>query len=116
MKVDGTNLSMIRGDTEAITISCTNQKGEPIPFVDGDVVYLTVKLNSGTEKWIFQKEVRNFTDGTAIIDILPEDTRDEQFKVYKYDIQLISSGKVTTLVAPSLFTIEPEITFNSTGG
>lgn len=112
MKVDGTNLSMIRGDTEAITVSCTDQDNIKIPFVPGDTVYFTVKLNTGTATKLISKVITVFTEGNAVIDIEPEDTKDLQYKVYKYDIQLVSQlGRVTTLVAPALFSIEPEITF-----
>lgn len=112
MKVDGTNLSIIRGDSGSITVSLTDNNDVKIPLVNGDTVYFTVKLNTGTDIKLIQKVVTVFSDGDAIIDIEPADTALLAYKSYKYDIQVVNaSGKVTTVVAPSLFIVEPEITF-----
>ena len=106
------NLYMIRGDSEGITVSCTDQDGNVIPLVDGDTIYLTVKLNTGTDVKLMHKIGTNFVDNKAVIEILPSDTRELAYKSYKYDIQLVDhNGRVTTVIAPSLFTVEPEITF-----
>jgi hypothetical protein len=43
--VEGTTISMIKGDTEAIEVSCRDRKGNPVPFENGDKVYLTVKTS-----------------------------------------------------------------------
>ena len=113
MKTDGTNLSMIRGDSETITIQCTDQEGLPISFVDiDDTVYFTVKLNTSTETKIFQKIITAFESGKAIIEIVPTDTHALQYKSYKYDVQWVDkNGRVRTIVTPSIFTVEPEVTF-----
>lgn len=114
MKVDGTNLSMIRGDTESITISITDENGLPIKLeTDSDTVYLTIKLNTTVEEKVLQKIITNFDiDGFAVIEFSHDDTKDLVYRSYKYDIQWVdTNGKVRTIIAPSLFVIEPEITF-----
>jgi hypothetical protein len=119
MKVDGTNLSMIRGDSEVITVSCTNNNNTKVSFVNGeDTVYFTVKLNTATDVKLIQKVITTFVDGNAIIDIEPDDTKSLLYKTYKYDIQQIrvvgASTRVTTLVGPAMFILENEVTFETT--
>ena len=112
MIINGTNLSMIRGDSESIVL--TLQEGEEkSSFLEGDTLYLTVKERVISEEKTFQKVVTEFNeDGTATIEILPEDTKDVEFKTYVYDIQLTrKDGAVTTIIPPSDFTIKGEVTY-----
>lgn len=112
MKVNGTNISMIRGDSESITISCTDINNLPVAFVFGDTVYFTVKEKTTNVEKTLQKTVITFDNGKAVIEITPSDTRDLRCKRYVYDVQLTRADlTVTTLVAPSDFIIEEEVTF-----
>lgn len=108
MKVDGTNLSMTRGDSETITISC-----EARPFRKGDMIRFTVKKDVFTKEKEIQKVVTEFTEeGKAIIAIYPEDTRGMAFGRYRYDVQLTTAaGNVTTIVKPSGFCLTEEVTW-----
>ena len=112
MKIQGTNISMIRGDSEAIKVSCKDENGVDVHFADGDIVYFTVKRNTRTEEKILQKIVTEFTDGVALISISPTDTRELNTGAYYYDIQLNrANGQVKTIVPPSKITINAEITY-----
>ena len=113
MKVSGTDLSMIRGDSESIILSL-KKDGDIIPFNQGDTVYFTVKQSSGTEKIMLQKIITEFDeDGNCIIEIEPEDTKELSFRSYVYDIQLTdSNGRVTTIIPCSKFAIEAEVTYD----
>jgi hypothetical protein len=112
MKVKGTNLSMIRGDSESITISYDARNDTETLFEDGDIVYFTVKYSVNSEKKLLQKIVTEFDNGKAIIEILPEDTKHMPFRTFVYDIQLNKlNGTVTTIVPPSDFTVEGEVTY-----
>ena len=112
MRVEGTNISMIRGDTEYIEVVCRDSEGNMIPFVEGDTLYFTVKTNIHNEKKALQKVITEFDDGIAYIEIKPEDTKHLEFFDYVYDIQLTSAeGVVTTIIPPSKFTIEGEVTY-----
>lgn len=108
MKVNGTSISMTRGDSETITVSC-----EARPFVTGDILTFTVRKTVFEKKKIV-KEVTEFTEeGKAIIEIKPEDTNGLGFGGYVYDIQLEDeSGTVTTIIKPSRFVVEQEVTYN----
>ena len=111
MKIKGTNISMLRGDTAAITVSVTDPAGASVPLEAGDIVYLTLKKSVDTEAKVLQKVVTDFIDGTALIELAPGDTNDIKPGIYMYDIQLTrANGKVYTIVGPSNWTIEGDVT------
>jgi hypothetical protein len=112
MKIQGTNICMIRGDTEAINVSCRDESGADVPFVEGDIVYFTVKRVTYTEEKTLQKIVTEFIDGAALITIFPNDTQELKTGVYYYDIQLNrANGQVKTIIPPSQFVINEEVTY-----
>lgn len=113
MKIQDTNISMIRGDSEAIKVSCRDESGTDIPLVEGDIVYFTVKRSTNTEEKTLQKIVTEFTEGAALITIFPKDTRELKTGNYYYDIQLNrANGQVKTIIPPSKFTLNAEVTYD----
>ncbi len=113
MKIIGTNISMIRGDSESITIFLKDSSGNSLSFEDEDTLFFTVKDNIKTDKITLQKIITTFQDGKAIIGIDPEDTKGLRFKDYVYDIQLNrADGYVKTIIPPSKFIIEGEVTYD----
>lgn len=111
MTVNGTKLSMTRGDSETITVICT-----AAPFDTGDVLTMTVREDNGDDGYgniVLQKVIGAFeADGTAIINIAPGDTADLEFTDYIYDIQVTrADGTVTTIIKPAAFTITEEVTY-----
>lgn len=112
MKINGTNLTMIRGDTEAIKLTVKNNLGEVIPLDLGDTVYFTVKTSPNLKTKIMQKVITEFNEGLAVIPINPIDTKDLMVGTYTYDIQLNrANGDVKTIIPPSLLTIASEVTY-----
>ncbi len=112
MRITGNSISMIRGDSESIIVSCKDSNGDPVPFEPGDTVYFTVKETVNTDVKLLQKQVTEFENGKAIIEILPEDTKHLRFQSYVYDIQLTKAGGVvTTIIPPSKFRVEGEVTY-----
>ena len=104
---------MIRGDSEAIKVAVKDSRGVGIPLEDGDTLYFTVKINTNTEEKILQKIVTEFIDGIAYINILPDDTKRMSFRKYYYDIQLTrADGTVKTIIPPSIFTVNAEVTYD----
>ena len=55
MKVDGRNMSMIRGDSESITVSCFDTNGNIIPLISGDKIFYSKR---STKKYF--KKITNF--------------------------------------------------------
>ncbi len=112
MEIQGYNISMIRGDTETIKISCKNAQGADVPLENGDTLYFTVKSSVGTEEKEMQKVITEFSDGIAYINISPDDTKLMSFGSYYYDIQLTrEDGTVKTIIPPSKFTVKREVTY-----
>jgi hypothetical protein len=112
VKIVGTSIYMTRGDSETITVSIRDSDGNDIPLAAGDTIYFTVKSSIEATEKAFQKVITNFTDGKAIINILPEDTKSLPFTELVYDVQWTSAaGKVTTIIKPSKFIIEGEVTY-----
>lgn len=111
MVVNGTDLSMIRGDSESITVSCRDSQGA-VSFNTGDKLYFTIKKNINTKETLMQKIITEFTeDGNAVVEIEHEDTKDMAYGGYMYDMQLTRlNGKVTTIIPPSQFVISGEVT------
>ena len=111
MTINGEDISMIRGDTESLTVSIT-EDGEAKDFVDGDTVYFTVKANKETTTKTLQKTVTSFTDGAAVIEIAHADTSSLTVGIYDYDIQAtFADGTVKTVIGPAYFELLPEVTY-----
>ena len=111
MTIVGKNMSMIRGDTEAINVSLT-EDGVARPFVSGDTVYFTIKKYASETEKILQKVIETFTDGKALISILPADTALLKVMPYVYDVQIVfADGTKKTVVGPATFEITAEVTY-----
>jgi len=112
MLIDGTDVSMVRGDSETIRVQMKDSAGTVIPFVVGDTIKLTVKEHSRMVEFAFQKVVTTFQDDYGVFYIDPSDTDELDFKTYYYDIELkTASGLVKTLIRSSHFEIAEEITY-----
>ena len=107
MFVDGTtDFEMTRGDSETIGVKLKNYE-----LKAGDTVYLTVRKRPKSEDVVFQKVVTEFDNGRGAINIEPEDTSDQPWGVYYYDIEIrFSNGVVKTFVKPSIFHLLWEVT------
>lgn len=113
MKIQGTNISMTRGDSEAIKVTVKDTLGNIIPLVSGDTIYFTARKNLLNETKIIEKIITEFVDGQALITINPQDTNDLRFATYVYDIQLTrENGTVKTIIPPSTFTVKGEVTYD----
>ena len=106
MTVDGTDLSMTRGDSEEIVVNLSGYT-----LQQGDMVEMTVRLSAMSQK-VMYKKVTSFANNQAVISIEPKDTEPLSFGDYVYDIQLTyDGGKVKTIVTPSTFTVLEEVTY-----
>ena len=109
MKIDGkNNISMTRGDSEAILVSCAQN-----PFREGDTITFTVRKTALSPK-VIEKKVTEFTeDGKGLIKIHPEETEKMSFGSYLYDIQWTrADGEVKTIIRPAAFMVEKEVSYD----
>ena len=105
MIITGTKMSMVRGDSESITVRCS------AGFSAGDKITFTVREDVESPIAL-QKEVTEFPTGDAVISIDPSDTSGLDFGDYVYDIQWTTAGgAVTTIVEKSRFTLREEVTY-----
>lgn len=116
MKIVGTEISMVRGDTEVLAVSITKD-GVQQDFVPGDTVYLSVRKNLKSLLYAFQKVVTTFIEGKAYVRIEPDDTKTLAAGEYVYDVQVTFAPLtefdlpiVKTIIWPSAFIIEQEVT------
>lgn len=114
MTITGTDISMVRGDSESLTIRLIEEDGTTqFDFESGDTVYFTVREALGSTTTTIQKVVTGFLDGVAVIELVPSDTNNLFFRTYVYDIQWTrADGQIKTIVPASDFTILAEVTYD----
>lgn len=109
MTTNGENISMTRGDSESIIVRINE-----VPFTTGHIIEMTVR-KSAKKEIAFYKKVTEFTkEGSAIINVKPEDTSGLKFGKYMYDIQWTDpAGNIRTIIKPTAgnFEIGEEITY-----
>ena len=112
-KVEGTKITMTRGDTLKVQLSLKQGEDDYTP-VEGDALRFAVKsrLNSKRTEFVEDEpliEVAIPMD-TLLLQLDPEDTKDLKFGNYYYDIEFTSaSGDVDTVVPMSPFILDPEV-------
>jgi hypothetical protein len=109
-KVEGTTITMTRGDTFRTTVKMyedAEQTSEYVPK-DGDVVrFATKKKFKDTESVIFEEVIPN---DTQVLTITPEDTKPMSFGKYVYDIQITyANGDVDTFIDKGTLIITEEV-------
>lgn len=109
MKITGSDIHMIRGDTESLTVTCELEDGTARPFEDGDRVTLTIAYPWGQE--VLQKTAAAFQDGAAMFALSHEDTNSLTPEWYRYDVQLTTAeGMVKTIIGPAVWEIGGDVT------
>ena len=100
-------VSLTRGDTARLTVSVTNDIGEPYIIQPEDTLTLSVKKSTKDTEYLFQKTIK----GYDTFHIEPEDTKPLDFGKYKYDVEIITeNGEVYTVIPPTVFKILEEVT------
>ena len=94
------HMRVVQGDTATFTINVDEHE-----FIEGDLVYFTVKKDITDKEYVLQKIVSDFTDNVAIFNLSKEDTSLD-VGAYIYDIQVsLSNGIIDTIVLPSKFEV-----------
>ncbi len=79
-------ITLVRGDSFTIPIS-NYKEGVKIPFPPNSVIHFGVKKRSKDSVYAFCKRAVIREDGTAIIQINPQDTENLATGSYRYDIE-----------------------------
>ncbi len=108
--VDDTSktISLTRGDSFYLTVAFTDDdEGAPYEPQTGDSVRFALKKNIEDEECLVLKEI---PIETMVLYLEPEDTKDLDFGVYWYDIQLTTNlGDVYTPIGPAKFKLTKEV-------
>ena len=112
--INGTKISMTRGDTLRVAVSMT-RNGEPYTPENGDVVRFAAKhkkMKSGDKEYsdVEPLILKTIPNGTMVLELVPSDTKDLDFGEYVYDIEItFEDGTVDTFITASPFILTPEV-------
>ena len=108
LKIDeNNNIFLTRSDTCNITLSVLNDDGTEYDY-SSDLVQLTIKGSTNTKHVIIQKNINS-----DYFNISPDDTKDLEYGLYKYDVQIITeNNEVYTVIGPCDFVLLDEVNFN----
>lgn len=103
--VDGTKITMTRGDTVRIQVAI-DIDGEEYTPAEGDAVRFAAKKAWTDEEPCILIDIP--TD-TLVLTINPEDTKQLEFGAYNYDLQItFANGDVATFVTKAKLKLEEE--------
>ena len=107
IKIDGTSITMTRGDTLKLKLNLATSSGAPYTPNDGDKITFGLKKSCKDDKCLIIKDIP--TD-TMILHIEPKDTKSLSFGVYVWDCQIeFSNGDVSTFIPKASFKIAEEV-------
>lgn len=114
MDVDSNSkyIFLTRGDNGAVgfTASLNEEETELYEFQDGDRVFFRAALKPGRDVAVEKECTIDFEENEAICEFVPEDTKDMEFKVYRYEVELVTAdGEHYTFIRNSPFEIGVEI-------
>lgn len=89
LEVDGSEISLTRGDTAEFEVHPLNPDGTPYEFQEGDSVVFTLAKKWGAPSPIVEREVPT---STLLLRIRPADTGSLAFGTYCYDIKVRNSS------------------------
>ena len=105
--VNGDNISLTRGDT--LILNVVIEKNEEIytPTSEDTIRFALNTHKRGREEPIIYKDI---DPNTMKLVIEPEDTKDLEYGVYWYDIEITTGdGYVDTFIGPAKFKITEEV-------
>lgn len=107
--ISDNEIRITRGDTAKIDLEIKDSNGDPYVREEGDVVKFTVKAAPTDLQYVIQKTI----DEENTFTIEPEDTAKLNYGVYFYDVQvtLAKDDSVCTIITPSQFIVEEEVTW-----
>lgn len=103
LDINGTNITLTRGDTARITVTMEDAAGTPYVPQTGDSILFTCKKTWISDEALITKTIPT---NTLELELLPEDTEELPFDSYVYDIKLTNAGgDVDTFISKGILTI-----------
>lgn len=111
VEVNGTTITITKGDTGFITVGIRNADGSAYIPQQGDVVRFAMKKNYSDSETLIEK---NIPLDTMMLRLDPEDTKDLEAGPsrgkYKYDIELTrADGQIDTFIPRADFIVLEEV-------
>lgn len=113
-KVNGTSISMTRGDSLQVQVSITLNGGSYTPQ-NGDVLTFFLKHRAMNQAKTAYSDAnplvtKDIPIATMVLALGPADTKPLDFGEYVYDIQItFANGIVDTFINNARFTLLPEV-------
>ena len=99
VKINGTKISMTRGDTLSVQLEIFDASGDPYEIQPGDSVRFAMKKKdeNGCTRSLLRKDI---PANTLVLTLAPEDTEELPLGVYGYDIELTQANGVVDTIIP----------------
>lgn len=113
-KIDGTTISLVRGDSMSLKFSLKKDDEDYIPFAD-DHIRFAMKHSEFLPGKTGYKDaapvlIKDIPYDTMTLKIDPDDTKNLGFGSYVYDVQITyANGDVDTFIPPSRFNLLAEV-------
>lgn len=106
--IQGTTITLTRGDSFAAVIGILTPTGEPYTPNEGDVIRFAMKSSfDDSSRVLINKVIPN---DTLKLELEPADTKSLSYGTYVYDIQLTkSTGEVDTFITKAKFKLTEEV-------
>lgn len=105
--INGTTITLTRGDTLYAYISITDQEGNPYTPTQGDSIRFAAKSKYIDNEVLILKDI---PIETGVLKLEPEDTSSMSFGKYVYDIQLTrANGDVSTFIEKAQLVLTEEV-------
>ena len=104
LQIQGTNISIIRGDTGTIDINIS-VNGVPYQILDTDKIVFSVKKYYDTDAYAIQK-----TAESGKIKLLHTDTNELSTGNYVWDMQITTINGDVATIGPGRLNVLPDVT------
>lgn len=114
-KVDGTTITLTRGDTFTTIITIKYKDGTVYTPQEGDEISFALKnskMTAGNKSFVDREPLisKIIPINTMVLELVPNDTKNLEFGKYKYDIQIIfGNGQVSTFISNADLILTPEV-------
>lgn len=111
--INGQSIYLTRGDNAEISVTAKTLIGtteEDYEFQEGDRVIFRIGLKPGQDVALAKECVVDLEENVAVLYLEPDDTWGLQFKVYRYEFELVTAGdEHYTFIVDQPFEVGKEI-------
>lgn len=110
-------IRIVRGTTNIFNIVVNDENGAIYKTSNGERVIFGVKRDTDDADFVIKKEAVFSTDeGAYVVTITPDDTIGCMCGAHVYDVGLEAGANFFSIIEPSPFEIEPNVTYRGCTG